>query len=295
MKYYEVHFSIVEKPATVCVEDIFALTAALAGSVGFESFEEGEADVTGYIQQGLYDEDALKATFSSMPIEGVRLSWTVKEAEYKDWNEEWEREGFSPIIIGDRCVIHDGRHIPKTDLPVSVEIDAKQAFGTGSHETTRMVISALLDMDLRNKSVLDCGCGTGILGILALKAGATYALGYDIDEWSTENASHNAHINGVGDAYEVMLGDASLLDNVCGNFDVVLANINRNILLNDMPRFVQAMKDGGALVLSGFYVEDVPAISERAEVLGLEGRSVVNEGGWACLVFQYLKVHLAIE
>lgn len=148
-----------------------------------------------------------------------------------------------------------------------------------------MILRRLLGMDLTGKSVLDCGCGTGILGIVALRLGANRVLGYDIDEWSSENAKHNAALNGV-ENLDVLLGDASVLDGVKEEFDVVIANINRNILLNDMTAFRSHLKTGGRLILSGFYETDVPMLEQAAQSNGLTIIDVVTDGEWACAMFE---------
>ena len=165
------------------------------------------------------------------------------------------------------------------------------AFGTGTHETTRMICAELISLSHSLTSspsrVLDCGTGTGILSIAALKLGATQAIGYDIDEWSVDNARHNAVINRVDDRFTSLLGDASVIDTIDGQFDLVLANINRNILLADMPRFVSKMHQGSLLILSGFYTADSPLLIEKAQNLGLSLKSQNQDQDWACLVFQY--------
>ena len=198
----------------------------------------------------------------------------------------------------EKCiVIHDGRHLPENlsilNSKFLIEIDAKLAFGTGTHETTRMVCSELLEqiinfkLQTSNFKVLDCGTGTGILSICALKLGAASAVGYDIDEWSVDNARHNAIINQVGNRFTTLLGDASiLLNKVEGQFDLVLANINRNILLNDMPLFRQKMAPEARLILSGFYTDDIPLLVERAATLGLTLESQKQDNSWACLTFR---------
>lgn len=280
MKYYEIEFSI--KPYSTDASD---MVAALAGEAGFETFEETETGLKGYVQQALFSEDALREALSDFPFEGVSIDYEIREAEDRDWNEQWEQEGFEPIAIENRLVIHDGRHLPEGEFPVSIEIDAKLAFGTGTHETTRMICATLLDIDLHDKRILDCGTGTGILSICALKSGAREAIGYDIDEWSADNARHNAVINGVEDRFQSRLGDASILKKVEGDFDVVLANINRNILLTDLPRFREKMTSGAILILSGFYTADSRLLIEKAATLGLRLLSQKEEQDWACLVF----------
>ena len=295
MKYYEVNFTV--SPAGQTARD---LLSALAGEAGFETFEDTDSGVTGYVQQQLFDEDVLRQVIDAFPLADVKITYTVSEAEDRDWNEQWEQEGFTPITVGDRLVIHDGRHLPNQlsaiNCQLSIEIDARQAFGTGTHETTRMVCATLLEL-LSNTHhpsptthhptrVLDCGTGTGILSIVALKLGASEAVGYDIDEWSVDNARHNAVINQVDDRFTPLLGDVTILNKVEGVFDVVMANINRNILLNDMPQFRKKMAAGARLILSGFYTADVPLLTDRAADLGLVLESQREENGWACLLFK---------
>lgn len=280
MKYFEVEFTI--NPMSVDASD---LLADLALEAGFETYEETENGLLGYVQQSLFDEDALRSCIAEFPIEGTSIIYNVREAEDRDWNEQWEQEGFEPIIIPP-LAIHDGRHLPEVESEISIEIDAKLAFGTGTHETTRMICREIIQY-ARGARVLDCGTGTGILSIAALKLGAIDAIGYDIDEWSVDNALHNAIINGVDDRFDSKLGDASVIDTIEGEFDLVLANINRNILLADMPRFVSKMHSGSKLILSGFYTADSPLLIQKAADLGLTFVSQNQDQDWACLVFKY--------
>ena len=280
MKYFEVNFTI--SPYSTDAGDVLA---AMAGEAGFETFEETETGLKGYVQQQLFDETALKSSLEDFPFMETTVTYEIREAEDKDWNEQWEQEGFEPISVADRLVIHDGRHLPDSLADIAIEIDAKLAFGTGTHETTRMICASLLETDLTGRRVLDCGTGTGILSICALKLGAKEAIGYDIDEWSVDNARHNAVINRVDERFTSLLGDASVLNNVEGDFDVVLANINRNILLADMPLFCQKMVQGATLILSGFYADDCQQLIEKAQSLGLMLAGKKEDHDWACLSF----------
>lgn len=262
------------------------LTDAL-GEAGFETFEDTEEGINGYVQESLFDENAMNDVISNFMLPDVTINANIQEAEYKNWNEEWEEAGFERININDSITIYDARHDDGNGIAsgISIGIETKQAFGTGTHETTRMIVSTLLNIDLKGKRVLDCGCGTGILGIAASKLGASEVVGYDIDEWSSENAIHNAELNGVGNM-KVMLGDASVLKSVEGKFDVVLANINRNILLADMPAFVSVMADDSLLILSGFYASDVDLLIEKASSLGLSKIDSKSDSEWTCLVLK---------
>ena len=295
MKYYEVTFTL-----TPCTQDAQDLLSALAGDAGFETFEETADGLKGYVQQTLFDSQALDDILQDFPLDGIQISYHVREAEDRDWNEQWEQEGFEPIEV--RCVtdnvtcsdeqllvIHDGRHLP-SDIDhqpsaIMIEIDAHLAFGTGTHETTRMICATLLGTPLKGKRVLDCGCGTGILGICALKLGAAQCTAYDIDEWSVDNTRHNSIINQVDSQLTVMHGDASLLDSQQVSFDLVMANINRNILLQDMSRFVSVMAPGSTLLLSGFYEEDCEMLTHAAQACGLTLKGKKQDDAWAMLIF----------
>lgn len=285
MKYLVAEFKIECQDGMIQIaRDL--LTDAL-GEAGFETFEDTEDGIKGYVQESLFDENAMNDVISNFMLPDVSISANIQEAEYKNWNEEWEEAGFERININDSITIYDARHDDGNGIAsgISIGIETKQAFGTGTHETTRMIVSTLLYIDLKGKRVLDCGCGTGILGIAASKLGASEVVGYDIDEWSSENAIHNAELNGVGNM-KVMLGDASVLKSMEGKFDVVLANINRNILLADMPAFVSVMADDSLLILSGFYASDVDLLIEKASSLGLSKIDSKSDSEWTCLVLK---------
>lgn len=288
MKYYVANFDI------ECAEELLQpareLLSAAACEAGFEAFEDTDNGIAGYVQRPLYDKEALDAAIADYMPEGTKVTYNIEEVPDQDWNQDWEDQGFEPIGVSDHLVIYDAKHTDMSmfagdDGVMRIFIEARNAFGTGTHQTTRMILRRLLGMDLTGKSVLDCGCGTGILGIVALRLGANRVLGYDIDEWSSENAKHNAALNGV-ENLDVLLGDASVLDGVKEEFDVVIANINRNILLNDMTAFRSHLKTGGRLILSGFYETDVPMLEQAAQSNGLTIIDVVTDGEWACAMFE---------
>lgn len=292
MKYYTVVFKISplseDKPLTdTTLETAWDLVTALAGETGFESFSDISEGFIGYVRQDCFDAETLQHTLRDFPLPGVSVTFTANETEDRDWNEAWERDGFQPIVIDDQCVIHDLRHKPDSVAPdtIDITIDARQAFGTGTHETTRMMVRQLLAIPLQGKRVLDCGCGTGILGIVASKRGANEVIAFDIDEWSVENTIHNARLNHV-DNLEALLGNANVLSHVSGVFDCVMANINRNILLQDMERYRDVMGVGSTLLLSGFYVKDGMEIAECAGHLGLKLLTSCSDSEWCCLVFE---------
>lgn len=287
MKYYAVKFKIDSAPELL--QTARELLADDAVEAGFESFEDAEQGLVGYVQAELFNRESLDHAISAFVMPEVAISYTIEEVEPKNWNETWENEGFDPIFIGDRCVIYDARRLSPTPLsslmaPLRIGIEAQMAFGTGTHETTRLMVAQLLDAQLSGKRVLDCGCGTGILGIAASKLGAEEVVAYDIDEWSVENTRHNAALNGV-ENLQVLHGDSRVLSHVSGVFDLVLANINRNILLADLPHFADVLSSSGQLLLSGFYQEDAPLLVAEAERNGLQLLHKAGENGWACLVF----------
>lgn len=284
MKYLVADFNIA--CAAELMQTARDLVADLAGEAGFESFEDTPEGIRGYVQTDALDKQTLDGGIADFPMPDVHITYTICPAEDKNWNASWEASGFDPVIVDRRIIICDAkRPIPDTDNMTPIFIDACQAFGTGTHQTTRMIVSALLSLDLDGRRVLDCGCGTGILGIAASKMGAKGVVGYDIDEWSVENTEHNCQINHV-ENMEVLHGDALVLSHVSGVFDVVLANINRNILLHDLETFKDIMASGALLVMSGFYEADIPMLLAKATELKLKEVGRKTDGEWACLMLQ---------
>ena len=278
MKYFEVTFT-----TSPCNETVNDVVSALAGEIGFESFVEWENGVQAYIQQSLFDEEALKSMVADFPLPDTTIEYTVVEAEDKDWNEEWEKNFFQPIVIGDRCCIHSTFHKDTPQTEYEILINPQMAFGTGHHETTSSIISELLEADLQGKSVLDMGCGTSILAILASMRGADPITAIDIDDWCVNNSRDNIALNGINNI-TVEWGDANLLKGRAP-FDVIIANINRNILLADMAQYAACMHPGSELFMSGFYVEDIPVIQEKAESLGMEFIHHREKNNWAAVKF----------
>ncbi len=287
MKYIQVKFTA--EPDSQDARDIIA---ALAAEVGFDSFTDEPDGLVGYCQEDLFNKETLTEIIQSLPIPDVKVSFEAAKAEDKNWNEEWEKAGFDPIIIDNRCAIicknmeedATATYPQLETIPMKIAIDAQQAFGTGTHETTQMIVSLLLNQDLKEKRVLDCGCGTGILGIVAAKCGAKEVVSYDIDEWSVRNAEHNAELNGV--ELDVLEGDRRVFKHVSGVFDVILANINRNIILEDIDEFVNVMTTESKIILSGFYEQDAEAILQKANELGLKENQRLLNHDWCCLLLE---------
>ena len=280
MKYKEVIFNI--QPYAEAYSDILS---AILAEIGFESFIPSENGLTAYIQKDQADIEKLGKTINEFPIQGVYINYEILDAEYKDWNEVWEEEGFHPIIIDDRIVIHDVKHSDVPNLPYDIVISPKLAFGTGSHQTTRMILRELSKLDLTGKKVIDAGTGTGILSIMCIKKGASEVFAYDIDEWSVENTKDNLLLNGIHNEVRVELGDATVLDKT-NNADLVIANINRNILLNDLHSFCSKLGQKGLLLISGFYTEDSPILIEAASKEGLILTKKEVDENWCMLLLE---------
>ncbi len=271
MKYLELTFHIT--PYNEAAADV--LTALLA-DVGCDTFEPSDTGLTAYILQDAYSEpaihDAVSNTLALFPVtapEGLRITFTAAPAPDENWNATWEAEHhFEPITLPDGQLL---------------QIIPRQAFGSGEHATTRLMLGLLSDLaPLADTTVIDAGCGTGILGIAALKLGAAHVFAYDIDEWSVRNAQDNYALNGC--EAEIALGDASCLASA-PQADILLANINRNILLADLPAFASHLKPAGHLLLSGFYEADIPVLTDAAAALGLTLCDTLADGDWRALHF----------
>ena len=276
MKYFELAFTV--NPCNEIVTDVLSATL---GDIGFDSFVEREGGILAYVQQSLFDEGALKSVIEDFPLPDTEITYIIKVAEDKDWNAEWEKNSFQPVVIGERCVIHSTFHTDYPKAEYDIVINPQMAFGTGHHGTTASIIQELLEADLKGKTVLDMGCGTSILSILASKRGAKAVTAIDIDDWCVNNSRDNIALNGISNI-TVELGDASSLKGR-EPFDVVMANINRNILLADMESYVSVMHPGSEIYLSGFYVEDIPLIRSKGESLGLKFLSYSENDSWVAV------------
>ena len=286
MEYYGTHFKIITSRELLQASRELLVDAV--SDAGYEAFEDTSDGVDAYIQTHLYNPVLTEELISDFPIEGVEITHTSEEVEQQNWNAEYEKEIFSPIRVNDNCIIYDANSsdaaILSVEAPISIAIDQQMAFGNGAHETTKMVVERLLALDLKGKRVLDCGCGTGILSLVAKRCGAQHVTAYDIDEWSVENTRHNAEINDI-ELVDILLGDVSVLSHVDGFFDIIVANINRNILYDDMPHIVETLNPGGRLILSGFYEEDAAMLIERAAELGLKKECGKVTNNWTMLSF----------
>jgi len=271
MDYLEINFII--EPYEEYISDVLA---SELGEIGFDSFVPTIEGLDAYIPKNAFDELNLKNLLADFPFE-ASIDYKVTQIESKNWNEEWEKNYFQPIVIGNDCVIHSSFHKNVPKATYDIVIDPKMAFGTGHHETTSLVIGQLLLMDLEGKTLLDMGCGTAVLAILAAMRGAKDIVAIDIDTWCTENSIENIAINNIS-GIEVKLGGAELLEGL--HFDIILANINRNILLADMEQYAACLSSGGELYMSGFYVEDIPLIEAEAIRNGLKLTYYKEKNNW---------------
>ncbi|MDR1919205.1 MAG: 50S ribosomal protein L11 methyltransferase [Tannerellaceae bacterium] len=278
MNYYAYRFTYTSALDPELISDILA---AELGEIGFESFEETADGLLGYIPEKLRDPEKLEAKRRAFPLDGVAIHFTESYVEAKDWNEEWEKNYFKPIEIGAECVIHASFHEVKPVYAYDITINPKMSFGTGNHETTYLMISEMLQLDVSGKALLDMGCGTGVLAILAAMKGAAPVVAIDIDEWAYRNALENIQMNHTGEI-KVMLGGAEQIP-AAGTFDIIFANINRNILLSDIRHYAQSMKPGASLFMSGFYVEDIPSIEQECLRNGLRLLSSSEKNHWAAV------------
>lgn len=263
-------------------EELYAdIMASILSEKGFESFTYSEDEMKAYVLESVFAESLLEEAKNEFPI-AVAITYDYQTVETKNWNEEWEKNYFQPIVLGDQCVIHSSFHHDTPHAKYDILIDPKMSFGTGHHETTSLMLAALLDSDVAGKSLLDMGCGTAVLAILARMKGANPVVAIDIDEWAYENSLENIRLNDVSDI-TVKLGGAELLGSE--KYDVILANINRNILLQDIQNYTSCMKDGSELLMSGFYVEDIPMIREEAERNGLTFLNHQEKNRWVAVRF----------
>ena len=253
------------------------LVDTLGNEGPYESFVETKDGLKAYVPADKYDLHFLKVTVETFP---VPLKYTVEEMEDKNWNEEWEK-GHQAVLVeynGGSVWVRAPFHPHRDDVSYELIIEPKMSFGTAHHPTTYMMLSYVAELDMVGKRVLDMGCGTAVLGILAKMRGASYVEGVDIDEWAFNNARENAATNNV--EITLMLGDATTLQ---GSFDIIIANINRNILLADMERYAAVLNAGGTLLLSGFYEADEAALVARAKELGMTLKNKKNRDGWSAL------------
>jgi len=262
-----------------CNSNFTEIIMAEFAAIGYESFQETE---TGFIT---FADPAVAANLVDDIIkrykEQAGASYTLENIVKENWNKKWE-EGYEPILVEDKCIVRASFHPPQPNFPIEIIINPKMSFGTGHHETTYLMMKAQLSLDHNKKAVLDAGCGTGILSVLAKKLGSDKVIAYDNDNWVIENVQENFKINHTQG--EILLGTIQKL-NFIAHFDIILANINKNVLLQDIPFYAKLLKGGGHLLLSGFYESDLPEIKAMAEQNALQLVTSNTKNDWAMAQF----------
>ena len=264
--------------------DFLEVLIAELSENSFDSFwEKDENSFIAYIEKSLFDEHVFAELKKKYP--DSQLSYQFEGMESKNWNEEWEKN-FQPIVIADKCYVRATFHEPKPEYPLELIIVPKMSFGTGHHATTSMMIEHLLMLNLKDKKVMDVGTGSGILAIAASKLGASEVYAFDFDEWSVENAQENISLNHIL-PFKVAKGTIADFKNRNTHFDLIMANITRNVLLEEISAYVAHLQTGGSLAISGFYETDITQLETAASAAGLsKTRQLIKEGGWASLVFE---------
>jgi ribosomal protein L11 methyltransferase len=260
--------------------DIFM---AELGEIGYETFTEDGDGLNAYITEDIFSENAVDEIMERY-LGMTPISYSYKTLEKKNWNEEWEKN-YEPILAANGQVrVRASFHEADPNIPYDLLINPKMSFGTGHHETTSMVLSLQIDVNHEGKKVLDVGCGTGILAIFASKLGASYVAGFDIEEWAAENSRENCQLNNCDN---IVIRQGTIEDEPAEQYDIILANINRNILMRDIPKYVEFMKPAPAqLVVSGFYQHDIEDIENVAKEVGLKKIQTENKNNWAAVVFE---------
>lgn len=282
--YYKI--DVKAEPANADALDLLAAELADRGFESFEPADDGTA-MTAYVPAGIYDPQAVDLAVAAVPMDVV-LTWKAEFVQGQDWNNEWEKNYFKPIVVDGRVVVHSTFHRDIPEAEYDITIDPRMAFGTGHHATTTLMMRSLLEGgDVDGASVIDMGTGTGILAILAMMLGAKNAIGIEIDPFAAENARDNVALNlPDGAPLEIVTGDASALAGREGSADIFLANINRNIITGDIERYAAAMKPGARITVSGFYVEDRPVVEKAAVQAGLEPVAVDEMNNWSSMTFR---------
>ena len=260
-------------------EDATDLLAAFLADIGFDFFEPDDSGLNAYILKQIYDPERVREILNDFPM-NVKFDLKAEEIKGRDWNEEWEKNYFKPIAIDNDVVVRSSFHTDVPDARFEILIDPKMAFGTGHHATTSNMLRLILKENLENKSVIDMGTGTGILAFLCKMKGASEVTAIEIDPFAVENAVENATLNNLD--IKIVCGDASSLETL-GKVDLFMANINRNIIVNDLPAYTMHLKKDGIMFLSGFYTEDIPVVEKVASKLGLSVVDHITQDNWVAI------------
>lgn len=251
------------------------------GEIGYETFDENEFIVKAYIPETNFSTENIRTLIDEIPKEFGFVSWTFAQIEQKNWNAEWEKH-FNPVVVFNTVLIRASFHQNLPSFPYEILIDPKMSFGTGHHATTALMIKTMLGIPVQGKAIVDMGCGTGVLAILAHKMGAASITAVDIDEWAISNTKENFSRNGI-DNFTLLLGGIEKLEQ--NKFDILLANINRNILVSDIPTYATALVSGGFMVISGFYHSDLDMIRQVAEQNKLSLKNHIEKNSWIAAIF----------
>lgn len=276
MNYYK--YDIILTPDN---QEFREIIIATFGNLGFESFIEQEDKIEAYLPENnknVTDELINELSFSPM------FEYTFSKELIKDqnWNEEWEKNYFKPLLIANKCLVRAPFHTEYPNAEYEIIIEPNMAFGTGNHETTSLMIEHLLEIELKGKSLLDMGCGTGILSILAAMKGCSSIVAVDIDKWAYEGTIENSKLNNISNI-ETLIGDVTAVENA--HFDIVLANIHKNVLIDDMPKYKAFINKGGMLIMSGFYDHDLPDIEQYALKLGFKSFKKKIRNRWVAIAY----------
>ncbi|MBX2898955.1 MAG: 50S ribosomal protein L11 methyltransferase [Cyclobacteriaceae bacterium] len=265
-----------------CTPDFSEILMAEIAEAGFDTFMETETGFEAYSENPAVDKQLLEEIKEKYG-QATRLTFQFSELEKQNWNEAWEKN-VEPIIVDEHCLVRAAFHKIDKTYPYEIIITPKMSFGTGHHQTTHLMLSAQLKMDHKGKRVMDAGCGTAILSIMASKLGAKEVEAFDIDEWSVENGNENAATNACHNIH-IQLGKINEVK-LNGTFEIILANINKNILLSEMQQYAHYLKPAGQLLLSGFYEKDLPDLTTEAARYGLKEMLHKERETWACLLLQ---------
>lgn len=275
MNYTKISFTL-----TPDSEENREILVAVLSDLAFESFDETQDQVEGYVPGESFDLEEMNVLTATLPFSVKTEQEMIPD---QNWNEVWEKNYFKPLLIGGRCLVRAPFHTDYEPAEFELVIEPKMAFGTGNHETTTQMAEQIMEMDLAGKTVLDMGCGTGILGMMASLMGAKSVMAIDIDTWSFESTVENARLNNITNL-EAKLGDASLLGDE--SYEVIFANIHKNVIISDLPAYEKVLQPGGQLYLSGFYTHDMPEVKQRAESLGLQETGFHEKNNWVVYSFR---------
>ena len=282
MRYIEL--SIKATPSNETITDVLSFHL---GGIGYDSFVATEKGLEAYIPEKSFSEESLKEILEGLPVDladlfkDIDISYEFNLIEDENWNKRWEENYFEPLAMGDKCIIRSSFHKVDKEYEYEIVIDPKMAFGTGHHQTTYLMLQEILKLDLKDSAVLDIGCGSAVLAILASKMGAKHIVAIDINEWAFDNAKENTVLNDINNI-DVRLGEVDLVENE--KFDFIFANINRKILLQDIKHYSNIMNKGGTLIMSGFYLDDVSDLKLESQKHNLSFKKTEQKDKWCAIV-----------